>query len=47
MLAYSSVAHISFIITGVIADNAAEPSATLFYLVAYSLAPSARSPSSA
>jgi len=36
MLAYSSVAHVGFILTGVIADNPAGLSATLFYLVAYS-----------
>jgi NADH-quinone oxidoreductase subunit N len=36
MLAYSSVAHVGFILTGVIADNRAGLSATLFYLVAYS-----------
>ncbi len=36
MLAYSSVAHVGFILTGVIADNAAGLSGTLFYLVAYS-----------
>ena len=36
MLAYSSVAHVGFILTGVIADSAAGLSATLFYLVAYS-----------
>jgi NADH-quinone oxidoreductase subunit N len=30
------VAHVGFILTGVIADNAAGLSATLFYLVAYS-----------
>jgi NADH-quinone oxidoreductase subunit N len=36
MLAYSSVAHVGFILTGVIADNAAGLSSTLFYLVAYS-----------
>ncbi|GJO52207.1 NADH-quinone oxidoreductase subunit N, partial [Mycobacterium marinum] len=36
MLAYSSVAHVGFILTGVIADNSAGLSATLFYLVAYS-----------
>jgi NADH-quinone oxidoreductase subunit N len=36
MLAYSSVAHVGFILTGVIADNATGLSATLFYLVAYS-----------
>lgn len=36
MLAYSSVAHVGFILTGVIADNPAGLSGTLFYLVAYS-----------
>jgi NADH-quinone oxidoreductase subunit N len=36
MLAYSSVAHVGFILTGVIADNPAGLSATLYYLVAYS-----------
>ncbi len=36
MLAYSSVAHVGFILTGVISDNAAGLSSTLFYLVAYS-----------
>jgi NADH-quinone oxidoreductase subunit N len=36
MLAYSSVAHVGFILTGVIADSAAGLSSTLFYLVAYS-----------
>jgi NADH-quinone oxidoreductase subunit N len=36
LLAYSSVAHVGFILTGVIADSAAGLSATLFYLVAYS-----------
>jgi NADH-quinone oxidoreductase subunit N len=36
MLAYSSVAHVGFILTGVIAENPAGLSATLFYLVAYS-----------
>ncbi|OBJ05532.1 NADH-quinone oxidoreductase subunit N [Mycobacterium alsense] len=36
MLAYSSVAHVGFILTGVIADNRAGLSSTLFYLVAYS-----------
>lgn len=36
MLAYSSVAHVGFILTGVIADNPAGLAATLFYLVAYS-----------
>lgn len=36
MLAYSSVAHVGFILTGVIADNHAGLSATLFYLFAYS-----------
>ncbi|MEZ0351032.1 NADH-quinone oxidoreductase subunit NuoN [Mycobacterium sp. pR1184] len=36
MLAYSSVAHVGFILTGVIADNHAGLAGTLFYLVAYS-----------
>jgi NADH-quinone oxidoreductase subunit N len=36
LLAYSSVAHVGFILTGVIADNPAGLSATLFYLLAYS-----------
>lgn len=36
MLAYSSVAHVGFILTGVIADNPAGLSSTLFYLLAYS-----------
>ena len=36
MLAYSSVAHVGFILTGVIADSPGGLSATLFYLVAYS-----------
>jgi NADH-quinone oxidoreductase subunit N len=36
MLAYSSVAHVGFILTGVIADSPAGLSGTLFYLVAYS-----------
>ena len=36
LLAYSSVAHVGFILTGVIAASAAGLSATLFYLVAYS-----------
>ena len=36
MLAYSSVAHVGFILTGVIADNPAGLAATMFYLVAYS-----------
>lgn len=36
MLAYSSVAHVGFILTGVIADNHTGLSATLFYLLAYS-----------
>ena len=36
MLAYSSIAHVGFVLTGVIADNPAGLSATLFYLVAYS-----------
>jgi NADH-quinone oxidoreductase subunit N len=35
LLAYSSVAHVGFILTGVIADIPAGVSATLFYLVAY------------
>jgi NADH-quinone oxidoreductase subunit N len=36
MLAYSSVAHVGFILTGVIADIPAGVTSTLFYLVAYS-----------
>src|ERR1700677_3631673 len=36
LLAYSSIAHVGFILTGVIADNTAGLSATMFYLVAYS-----------
>jgi NADH-quinone oxidoreductase subunit N len=36
MLAYSSVAHVGFILTGVIADTPAGVSSTLFYLIAYS-----------
>ena len=36
MLAYSSVAHTGFILTGVIAENQAGVSSTLFYLFAYS-----------
>ena len=36
MLAYSSVAHVGFILTGVIADIPSGVSGTLFYLVAYS-----------
>ncbi|GFG72807.1 NADH-quinone oxidoreductase subunit NuoN [Mycobacterium botniense] len=36
MLAYSSVAHVGFILTGVIADIPAGVSATMFYLLAYS-----------
>ncbi|WP_343599707.1 NADH-quinone oxidoreductase subunit NuoN [Mycobacterium sp.] len=36
MLAYSSVAHVGFVLTGVIADSPAGVSATMFYLVAYS-----------
>ncbi|GAB3014152.1 NADH-quinone oxidoreductase subunit NuoN [Mycobacterium bourgelatii] len=36
MLAYSSVAHVGFILTGVIADNQSGLAGTLFYLVAYS-----------
>ena len=35
MLAYSAVAHTGFILTGVIAENAAGLSSTLFYLFAY------------
>jgi NADH-quinone oxidoreductase subunit N len=35
MLAYSSVAHAGFILTGVIAANKAGLSSTMFYLVAY------------
>jgi NADH-quinone oxidoreductase subunit N len=36
MLAYSSVAHVGFILTGVIADIPAGIASTMFYLVAYS-----------
>ena len=36
MLAYSSIAHVGFLLTGVIADNPAGLAATMFYLVAYS-----------
>ncbi len=36
LLAYSSVAHVGFILTGVIADIRTGVSATMFYLVAYS-----------
>jgi NADH-quinone oxidoreductase subunit N len=36
MLAYSSIAHVGFILTGVIAANPAGIAATMFYLVAYS-----------
>lgn len=36
MLAYSSVSHVGFILTGVIADNHTGLSSTLFYLLAYS-----------
>ena len=36
MLAYSSIAHVGFILTGVIAANPAGVAATMFYLVAYS-----------
>ena len=36
MLAYSSIAHVGFILTGVIADNPAGLASTMFYLVAYS-----------
>ncbi|WTW96825.1 NADH-quinone oxidoreductase subunit NuoN [Streptomycetaceae bacterium NBC_01309] len=35
MLAYSSIAHAGFILTGMIAANEAGASSTLFYLVAY------------
>jgi NADH-quinone oxidoreductase subunit N len=35
MLAYSSIAHAGFILTGVIASNRSGLSATMFYLVAY------------
>lgn len=35
MLAYSSVAHVGFVLTGVIAANRAGVSSILFYLVAY------------
>ena len=35
MLAYSAVAHTGFILTGVVAGNAAGVSGTLFYLAAY------------
>ena len=35
MLAYSAVAHTGFLLTGVIADNPAGISGTLFYLAAY------------
>ena len=35
LLAYSSIAHAGFILTGVIATSAAGISSTLFYLVAY------------
>ena len=36
MLAYSSIAHVGFLLTGVIASNQAGLAATMFYLVAYS-----------
>jgi NADH-quinone oxidoreductase subunit N len=36
MLAYSSIAHVGFLLTGVIADNPAGLAATMFYLIAYS-----------
>ncbi|MGH3578599.1 MAG: NADH-quinone oxidoreductase subunit N, partial [Mycobacterium sp.] len=36
MLAYSSIAHVGFVLTGVIADIPAGVSSTLFYLIAYS-----------
>jgi NADH-quinone oxidoreductase subunit N len=35
MLAYSSIAHVGFILTGVLADIPAGVSSTLFYLIAY------------
>ncbi|MBS4727393.1 NADH-quinone oxidoreductase subunit NuoN [Mycobacterium sp. SM1] len=35
LLAYSSVSHVGFILTGVIADNPAGVSSTMFYLLAY------------
>lgn len=35
LLAYSSVAHAGFLLTGVVATNAAGLKATLFYLIAY------------
>lgn len=35
MLAYSSISHVGFILTGVIAANPAGLSSTMFYLVAY------------
>ena len=36
MLAYSSIAHVGFILTGVIADNPTGLASTMFYLIAYS-----------
>jgi len=36
MLAYSSIAHVGFILTGVIADTPSGLASTMFYLVAYS-----------
>ncbi|MBO0883771.1 MAG: NADH-quinone oxidoreductase subunit NuoN, partial [Mycobacterium sp.] len=36
MLAYSSIAHVGFILTGVIANISAGVASTMFYLVAYS-----------
>lgn len=36
MLAYSSVSHVGFVLTGVIADIPAGVSSTIFYLIAYS-----------
>ncbi len=36
MLAYSSIAHVGFVLTGVLADIPAGVSSTLFYLIAYS-----------
>ena len=43
MLAYSAVAHTGFILTGVIAENEAGLSSTLFYLFAYGFSTSAPS----
>jgi NADH-quinone oxidoreductase subunit N len=36
MLAYSSIAHVGFVLTGVLADVPTGVSSTLFYLIAYS-----------